>query len=75
MPAHRSLLLRLDVREALKLSHCKHNKKHDITKGELRLVVKEPGPGTPEYGYCMICAKEMVEQAETELAKLRAELG
>jgi hypothetical protein len=46
-----------------------------ITKGGLRLVAKEPGRGTPEYGYCMTCAREMAEQAENALTVLRAELG
>ena len=75
MPAHRSLLLRVDVREAGKLCRCKHNRKHAITKGELRLVVKEPGPGTPEYGYCVACAQEMLAKAEARLAELRADLA
>ena len=75
MPAHRSLLLRVDVREAGKLCRCKHNRKHAITKGELRLVVKEPGPGTPEYGYCAACAQEMLAKAEERLAELRADLA
>lgn len=75
MPAHRSLLLRVDVREAGKLCRCKHNRKHTIVKGELRLVVKEPGPGTPEYGYCAACGQEMLAKAEERLAELRAALA
>jgi hypothetical protein len=72
--AHKSLLLRVEVRPAGKLSHCKHNKKHDITKGQPRLAVKEPGPGTPERGYCEVCAREMIAQAEARLSELRAQL-
>jgi hypothetical protein len=74
MPAHKSILLRLGVRPAGKLSHCKHNHKHEITKGELRFLVKEPGAGTGERGYCARCAREMIDQAGQDLAKLRAEL-
>jgi len=74
MPAHRSLLLRVEVRQAGKLCHCKHNKKHDIAKGHARLVVKEPGPGTPERGYCALCAAEMLDLAEASLSVLRADL-
>lgn len=75
MPARKSLLLRVDVREAGKLCRCKHNREHVITRGELRLVVKEPGPGTPEYGYCAACAREMLAKAEEHLAELRADLA
>jgi hypothetical protein len=75
MPAHKSLLLRLRVQPAGRLSHCKHNPKHQIAKGELRFLVKEPGAGTGERGYCAACAKDMLEQAETRLTELRAELG
>lgn len=75
VPAHRSLLLRVDVREAGRLCRCKHNHQHTISKGEVRLVVKEPGPGTPEYGYCAACAEEMLDKAEDRLAELRAGLS
>jgi len=73
--AHKSLLLRVEVRQAGKLCRCKHNRKHAIVKGELRLVIKDPGPGTPEYGYCPACATGMIAQAEAKLAQLRAELA
>ena len=71
MPAHKSLLLRAEVRPAGKLCYCKHNKKHAITKGEPRLVVKEPGPASPEWGYCSACASEMLDEAGAGLNKLR----
>lgn len=74
MPARKSILLRIDVREAGRLSRCKHNRNHAIAKGELRFVVKEPGPGTPEHGYCAVCATQMVADAEEKLASLRASL-
>jgi hypothetical protein len=75
MPAHKSVLLRLTVQPAGKLSHCKHNKKHEMKKGELRFVVKEPGVGTGGRGYCVPCAREMIDGAQAELAELRTELG
>lgn len=75
MAAHRSLLLRLSIRPAGKLSHCKHNKKHEITKGEVRFVVKEPGAAAGEFGYCAECAREMIDRAHEELTKLRASLS
>lgn len=74
MPAHKSVLLRLDVRRAGKLCYCRRNKKHAITKGDLRFVVREPGPAQRDYGYCANCALEMLDQAEQRLAELRSEL-
>ncbi len=75
MPAHKSLLLRAEVRPAGKLCYCKHNRKHAITKGELRLVVKEPGPASGERGYCAECARDMLAKANATLAALREDLG
>jgi hypothetical protein len=75
VPAHRSVLLRLDVRAAGRPCRCKRNHKHTIAKGDRRLVLKERGPGTPEHGYCAACAQEMLAQAEAQLAELRASLG
>ena len=73
MPAHKGLLLRLAVQPAGKLSHCKHNQKHEIKKGELRFIVKEPGAGTGGRGYCTACASKMIDDAQAKLVELRAE--
>ena len=76
MPSkHKSLLLRAEVRPAGKLCYCKHNRKHAITKGEPRLVVKDPGPAAGEKGYCAECGAEMVAVAERDLAQLRESLS
>lgn len=74
MPATRSVLLKLDVRTAGRLSRCSRNKNHAIQKGETRFVVKEPGPGTPEQGYCGECATTMLEKAAADIALLQEEL-
>lgn len=71
----RSLLLRIDVRPARKLSHCGHDKKHEIRKGEPRFVVKGPGPAAGERGYCESCARKMLDVSETRLAELREQLN
>lgn len=71
---HRSLLLRVEVREARKLCYCKHSRKHTIRKGEPRLIVREPGPAAGEKGYCADCGARMLDQPETQVAKLRAAL-
>lgn len=71
----KSVLLRLDVRPAGKLSHCTRNKKHEIKKDETRFLVKEPGPGTPERGYCATCALEMLDKAINDATALRDQVA
>lgn len=70
----RSLLLRVDVRPAGRLSRCSHDKKHAIKKGEPRFVIKAPGVATPEKGYCAGCGREMIAQSEKRLEELGEEL-
>lgn len=71
----KSVLQRLDVRPAGKLSRCSHKKSHEIRKGEPRFVVKAPGVATGEKGYCAACAVEMIDKAEGDLAQLKSELS
>jgi hypothetical protein len=63
----RSVLLGLAVRPAGKACTCKHNSKHRIARGQLRLIVKNPGPASGEYGYCITCAQLMLALAREEL--------
>jgi hypothetical protein len=70
----RALLLRIEVRPAGRLSHCGHNKKHEIRKGELRFIIRAAGPAGGERGYCAKCASEMLDAADQQLAALREQL-
>jgi hypothetical protein len=63
----RSVLLRLAVLPAGRACTCKHNPKHLIARGELRLIVKNPGPASGESGYCITCAQLMLAAAREEL--------
>jgi len=74
MASHKSLLLRITIRPAGKKSHCSHNAKHVIAKGEQRVVVKSPGIAMPEKGYCAACGLAMIVQAEQQLAGIRGQL-
>ena len=74
MARTRSLLLRIEIRPAGRLSRCAHNQAHEIRKGELRFVVKDPGPAGAEKGYCATCAQEMLEGLERQLRDLRQQL-
>jgi hypothetical protein len=70
----KSVLQRLEVRPAGRLSHCAHKKAHEIRKGEPRFVVKPPGPAAGEKGYCVACAIEMIQKAEGDLTRLKRQL-
>lgn len=74
MASFKSLLQRVTVRPAGKKCYCGHNKKHEITKGELRLIVKAPGVATAEKGYCGECGREMIERARRDLDEIEGAL-
>lgn len=63
----RNVLLSLEVRPAGRACKCKRNAKHLIAKGDLRLVVKEPGPASGEQGYCATCGLTMLVAAREAL--------
>jgi len=67
MTRPRSVLLGLEVRPAGKACKCKQDKRHRIAKGDLRLVVKNPGPASGEAGYCAPCGTAMLEAARDAL--------
>jgi hypothetical protein len=75
MASFKSLLQRVTVRPAGRKCNCAHNKKHVITKGEPRLIVKAPGVATPEKGYCADCGLEMVARAQKDLEDIQARLA
>lgn len=66
---------RVTVRPAGRKCYCSHNKKHVITKGESRLIVKAPGVATPEQGYCRECGLEMVARARKDLEEIQERLS
>ena len=70
----KSILQRLEVRPAGRLSRCSHKKSHAIRKGEPRFVVRAPGPAAGEKGYCAACAIQMIDKAQADLATLKGEL-
>ena len=63
----RAVLLSLAVRPAGRACACKHDSRHRIARGELRLIVKNPGPASGESGYCITCAQHMLALARAEL--------
>ena len=75
MARTRSLLHRIEVRPAGRLSHCARNRQHEILKGEPRFIIKDAGPAGGEKGYCVACGNKMVDSAESQLADLRGPLS
>ena len=74
MAKTRSLLHRVEVRPAGRLARCARNRKHEITKGAPRFVIRDPGPAGGEKGYCLACAIQILDAAQVQLAELRAAL-
>jgi predicted lipoprotein len=74
MPAVRSILLRLDVREAGKRCKCANNAAHVIAKGEARFVVSDRTMASSEKGYCAACAAAMIDKARADLQALERDL-
>ena len=74
MAKTRSVLLRIEVRPAGRLAHCARNRKHAITKGAARFVIRESGPAGGEKGYCLACGLQMLDAAQAQLDDLRAAL-
>lgn len=74
MARTRSLLLSSEIRPAGRGCNCKHNKRHRILMGEARLVVANPGPAAGENGYCVTCARAMIQAARAQLDELAVRL-
>ena len=73
MPTYKSVLLRLDIRPAGRLSRCRSNKSHEIKKGEAGYREGSWSRHT-RTGYCATCAANMIERAHDELDELRQRL-
>lgn len=70
----RKLILHCEVETAQRKHYCKHNSKHILSKGDLRLtLVLNDGRGTKVH-YCKECALKMIENAQNELKKLETKL-
>ena len=74
MPAVKRVLRNLTVRAAKRAASCKHNRRHSVAKGELRLIIKNPGPAGGERGYCAECGLKILAVAEADVQQLREQL-
>jgi hypothetical protein len=73
MPKVKQVLKHVSVEPALAKRKCyRKPTKHQITKGEICLVVKDSGSSS---NYCPECAEPILDQAQEDLDRLRAELN
>ncbi len=70
----KQVLKPVSVRVAGRKRKCYHSKKHSIAKGESCLVVKDPAYNS-DRGYCVECGNAILEVAEADLEKLKADLN
>ena len=74
MPAVKRVLRNLTVKAVKRTASCKRNKGHSVAKGELRLIIKNPGPAAGERGYCAECGLDILAAAEADVQQLREQL-
>lgn len=72
MAKFKSLIVGTKLEVTSRKTICKHDKSHVITKGELRLSVKNSTQGVSCY--CLSCAKTMVAESLSRLEGLKSEL-
>ena len=67
MPAIRRILKHVSVDTARAQRKCyRKPKEHSIKKGEACLLIKEQGQGSTK-NYCRVCARPILQQAQTDL--------
>lgn len=69
----RNILLAVEIRPAGKLSKCSHDRRHVITKGEPRVVIKNAA-AVGEKGYCTTCATAIIALAKQRITELEHQL-
>jgi hypothetical protein len=75
MPKTRQVLKHVSVEAAQRKRKCfRKPDAHEITRGELCLVIKDDASGG-KSNYCPECAEPILDQAQIDLDRLRAELG
>ena len=67
MPKAKSFIKSLTVDHAKKSHNCQHNRKHRISKGDIRLGLKESR--SPEY-YCKDCSIKFLKKSAESIMTL-----
>lgn len=71
MARPKSFIKRLAIDEAKRSHNCQHNKQHRISKGDVRLGLKENR--SMEY-YCKECSIEFLKNSSSQISKLIEQL-
>ncbi len=71
MAKPKSVLLRMEVDQAIRSHGCQHSAKHRLQPGDKRLKVTKDR--TDEH-FCVACALEMIDVATAKLQSLAIEL-
>ena len=75
MPQIRQVLGAVSVETASRKRICyRDRKKHEVSKGEACLVIKDGASGGAK-NYCVPCALEILDQAADDLKNLRDQLA
>jgi hypothetical protein len=69
MPRVKSIVIRVEVDQALKSHNCQASAAHRINKGDTRLKVRK---GRSWDHYCVPCARIIIERDITELQQLQS---
>jgi hypothetical protein len=71
VPRRKSLISSAEVTRVQRAHQCRHDDSHSLTKGDVRLTVKDEG-GT--FNYCASCGVAMVDEGINLLQRIRAKL-
>lgn len=71
MAKFKSLIVSAQFELVLRKTVCKHDKNHVMTKGEMRMKIKNSTQG--ESYYCLSCAKTIVAESISKLEYLKIE--
>jgi hypothetical protein len=72
MARYKSVLQAVEVVTAGRARKCYHSREHSVQKGDICLEVRD---AQARKGYCVQCAREMVQQAQARLAEILSQLG
>lgn len=72
MAKFKSLIVSAEFEVASRKTICRHDKKHEITKGEFRLSVKNSTQGKSYY--CLSCAADMISLSQSKLDEIKKQL-
>jgi len=71
VPKRKSLISTVEVTRVQRAHTCRHDDSHALTKGDVRLTVKDE---SGKFNYCAACGVAMVDEGIDVLKRIRAKL-